>query len=188
MTIPLQSEQAELQTEQWIMVSTILASSMAFIDGSALNVTLPAIQTSLQASGSQLLWIINGYALMLAALILAGGSLGDRLGRKRVFMVGIALFGLASLGCGISPTIRWLIAARVVQGVGGALMIPGSLAIINASIHPGRRGKAIGTWSSVTTLVTVAGPVLGGFLADRGLWRAVFMINLPLGIFALAAL
>ena len=175
-------------TERWVLTAAILASSMAFIDGSALNVALPAIQTDLQANGAQLLWIINAYMLMLAALILVGGSLGDRLGRKKVFMAGIGLFGIASLACGLAPSIEWLIAARILQGIGGALMIPGSLAIISATVASSRRGRAIGTWSAATTLVTVAGPLLGGIFSDLGFWRGVFLINLPLGVFALAVL
>jgi len=174
--------------ESWILIATILASSMAFIDGSALNVALPALQSSLQASGAGLLWIINAYLLMLAALILVGGSLGDRLGRKKVFMFGIGLFGLASLACGLAPTIGWMILFRLVQGVGGALMIPGSLSIITASVAPDRRGRAIGTWSAVTTLVTVIGPILGGAFSDAGFWRGVFLINLPLAVAALLVL
>ena len=173
---------------RWVLFSTILGSSMAFIDASALNVALPALQDDLQASGVQLLWIVNAYLLMLAALILIGGSLGDKLGRKKVFMTGISLFMLASLACGFAPTTEFLIGARVVQGIGGAMMIPGSLAIITASFDPDRRGGAIGTWSAATTMVTVAGPVLGGFLADAGLWRGVFLINLPLGITTLLVL
>ncbi len=172
----------------WVLLSTILASSMAFIDGSALNVALPALQADLQATGAQLLWIVNGYLLMLAALILLGGSLGDKRGRKRIFMAGIGLFLLASLACGLAPTTDLLIGARVVQGIGGALMIPGSLALITASFGGDRRGRAIGTWSAATTLVTIAGPVLGGVLADAGLWRGVFLINLPLGSVALFVL
>ena len=174
--------------EPWILTATILASSMAFIDSTALNVALPALQASLQASGAGLLWIINAYLLMLAALILVGGSLGDRLGRKKVFMFGISLFGLASLACGLSPTIGWMIFFRLVQGVGGALMIPGSLAIITATVAPARRGQAIGTWSAITTLVTVIGPILGGTFADAGFWRGVFLINLPLAVGALFVL
>ncbi len=173
---------------RWVLFSTILASSMAFIDASALNVALPALQNDLQASGAQLLWIINAYLLMLAALILVGGSLGDKLGRKKVFMFGISLFMLASLACGFAPTTELLIEARVVQGIGGAMMIPGSLAIITAYFEPKQRGEAIGTWSAATTIVTVAGPVLGGFLADAGLWRGVFLINLPLGLTTLLVL
>ena len=173
---------------RWVLISTILASSMAFIDGTALNAALPAIQAGLQASGAQLLWVVNGYLLMLAALILVGGALGDRLGRKRIFMIGISLFLLASIGCGLAPTIEFLIWARIVEGIGGALMIPGSLAIITTYFDEDHRGQAIGTWSAATTIVTVAGPLLGGALAYAGLWRAVFLINLPLGLAALALL
>jgi EmrB/QacA subfamily drug resistance transporter len=173
---------------RWVLVSTILASAMAFIDSSALNVALPALQAGLQASGAQLLWVVNGYLLVLAALILVGGSLGDELGRKRVFMTGIGLFLLASLACGLAPTADFLIGARIAEGVGGALMIPGSLAIISAYFGAERRGQAIGTWSSVTTMMTIAGPVLGGLLSNAGLWRGVFLINLPLGAIALTVL
>ncbi|HEX9027579.1 MAG TPA: MFS transporter [Anaerolineales bacterium] len=182
------TEAVDRGTERWALAATILASSMAFVDGSALNVALPALQASLHASGAQLLWIVNGYLLMLASLILVGGTLGDRLGRKKVFQAGIGLFMLASLGSGLSPTVEWIIPARIVQGIGGSLMIPGSLALISALLPPDRRGRAIGTWSAATTLVNVAGPVLGGFLADHGLWRGVFLINLPLGVIALAVL
>ncbi len=161
---------------------------MAFIDGTALNVTLPAIQADLHASGAQLLWVVNAYLMMLAALILVGGSLGDTIGRKKVFMAGICLFLLSSLACGISPTIGFLIGARVIEGIGGAFMIPGSLAIITTFFPGNRRGQAIGTWSAATTVVTIAGPVLGGLLANAGLWRGVFLINLPLGIIALLVL
>ncbi len=174
--------------ERWVLVATILATSMAFIDTTALNVALPAIQTGLAATGPQLLWIINSYLLILAALILVGGSLGDRLGRKKVFAAGIAIFMAGSLACGLAPSIVFLIAARVLEGLGGALMIPGSLAIINATVVENRRGRAIGTWSSVTTLVTIIGPALGGLLAGAGLWRWVFLINIPLGVVSLAIL
>lgn len=172
----------------WVLFATILASSMAFIDGTALNVALPVLQADLGASGSELLWIHNSYLVMLAALILIGGALGDRLGRKRVFAYGIGLFLMASLVCGLAPNTAWLIAARLLQGLGGALMIPGSLALISATFSGAERGRAIGTWSAVSTMVTIAGPLLGGLLADAGLWRVVFLINLPLGLLALAAL
>ncbi len=173
---------------RWILVAAIAASCMAFIDGSALNVALPALQRDLGASGADLLWILNGYLLVLAALILEGGALGDRLGRKRVCMAGIGLFALASLGCGLAPSTAWLIAARVVQGVGGALLIPGSLALISAGFPAAERGRAIGTWSAATTLVTLGGPALGGWLADAGWWRAIFLLNLPLAAVALLVL
>jgi EmrB/QacA subfamily drug resistance transporter len=182
------AKESSAREGNWVLAAAILASSMAFIDGSALNVALPALQADLNASGAELLWIINGYLLMLAALILIGGSLGDQVGRKKVFIAGISLFVVASLACGLAPSTQWLIGARIVQGIGGALMIPGSLAIIGAYFGPDQRGRAIGTWSAATTIVTVAGPVLGGILADAGLWRAVFLINLPLGTLALAVL
>ncbi|WP_448702429.1 MFS transporter [Mucilaginibacter sp. AW1-3] len=170
---------------KWIMISSILASSMAFIDGTALNVVLPALQKSLNASGTDLFWILNAYLLMLAALILIGGSLGDQLGRKKVFMIGIAIFICGSALCGFAPGVTFLIAFRMLQGVGGALMIPGSLSLISSSINAKERGKAIGTWSAFTTVVTMGGPVLGGAFADAGLWRYIFFINIPIGLAAL---
>lgn len=174
-------------TGKWIMSSVILASAMAFIDGTALNVALPSLQKDLNASGTDLFWVLNSYLLMLAALILTGGSLGDKLGRKKIFMTGIAIFIIGSALCGFAPTVSYLIGFRAVQGVGGALMIPGSLSIITSSFEK-ERGKAIGTWSAVTTLVTVGGPILGGALADAGLWRLIFFINVPLGIISLVIL
>ena len=161
---------------------------MVFIDSTALNVVLPALQLDLHASGTDLLWISNAYTLLLAAGILVGGSLGDHYGRKRVYMGGIALFAAASLAAGLAPNPGFLIAARVVQGVGGALMVPGSLALLTASFEPRRRGGAIGLWSSFASLTTIAGPVLGGFLAGSGLWRGVFFLNLPLALASLVTL
>jgi EmrB/QacA subfamily drug resistance transporter len=172
----------------WVLTATILASSMAFIDGTALNVAMPALQAGLHASGEQILWVVNAYLLMLAALIPIGGSLGDVLGRRKIFGLGIVLFMLSSLVCGIAPTIGFLIGARLVQGAGSALMIPGSLAIITAFFGPERRGRAIGTWSALTTILLVIGPVLGGVLANAGLWRGVFLINIPIGVCALIVL
>jgi len=163
-----------------VLFATILASSMAFIDILAVNVALPSLQADLNATGTELIWIVNAYSLMVAALILIGGSLGDHVGRKRVFNVGIGLFGAASLLCGLATSSTWLIAARALQGVGGALLIPGSLSIITASLPSGSRGSAIGTWSAFTTVTTILGPVIGGFLAGSGLWRGVFFINIPL--------
>src|SRR6202012_5039578 len=173
---------------KWIMVSAILASSMAFIDATALNVVLPALQKSLNASGADLFWILNAYLLMLASLILIGGSMGDKLGRKKVFMAGIFIFICGSAACGFAPGVLYLIIFRIIQGIGGALMIPGSLLLISSSINEKERGKAIGTWSAFTTVVTVGGPILGGALGDAGLWRYIFFINVPIGIVALIML
>jgi len=173
---------------KWIMASTILASAMAFIDATALNVVLPALQKSLNATGADLFWLLNAYLLMLASLILIGGSLGDKLGRKRIYIVGILIFIGGSAACGFAPDVHLLIACRVVQGIGGALMIPGSLSLISSSIDEREKGKAIGTWSAVTAVLTLGGPILGGALADAGLWRYIFFINVPIGIAALVIL
>jgi len=173
---------------KWIMVSAILASAMAFIDGTALNVVLPALQKNLNATGADLFWLLNAYLLILASLILVGGSLGDKLGRKKIFMLGIFIFIIGSAACGFAPTVFLLIIFRIIQGIGGALMIPGSLSLISSSINENERGKAIGTWSAITTVVTMGGPILGGTLADAGLWRYIFFINVPIGIGALIIL
>ena len=175
-------------TDYWVLFATIAASSMAFIGGSALNVALPAIQRELGASGADLLWIVNSYALLLASLILVGGSLGDHYGRKRIYAIGIVVFMGTSFICGIAPTTEILIASRTVQGIGGALMIPGSLAIVSAYFDDDRRGWAIGIWSAFTMMTSIAGPILGGWLAENGLWRMVFFINIPLGIASIIAL
>lgn len=172
----------------WVLFSTIFASSMAFIDGTALNVALPAVQAGLHATGVELLWIVNAYLLMLAALIPIGGSLGDLFGRRKIFALGIGLFLMASLVCGLSPSAAFLVWARVAQGIGASLMIPGSLAIISSFFGPEQRGRAIGTWSAATTIILVIGPVLGGVLSNAGLWRGVFLINIPLGVAALIPL
>ncbi|UCF98563.1 MAG: MFS transporter [Spirochaetaceae bacterium] len=180
-------DKPRVKVGRWVLTATVLASAMDFASQSAVNVALPAIQSALQASGAQLLWIVNGYALMLAALILVGGSLGDKLGRKRVFMTGIGLYAAASLASGLAPSAFFLIAARAVQGMGGALMIPGSLALIAAHFPQERRGVAYGTWAAVTTIAMVVGPLIGGFLAEAGLWRVVFLMNLPVATAALIA-
>lgn len=169
-------------------MATILASSMAFLDLTAVNVALPSLQSDLHASGGQLIWVVNAYALFLSALILVGGSLGDRYGRKRVFGLGIVLFSLASTAAGLAPSVSFLIAARSFQGLGGALLVPGSLSIITASLPADTRGTAIGTWSALTTVTTIIGPIVGGLLAGAGLWRGVFFLNLPLAAGALYAL
>ncbi len=170
---------------RWIMASSILASSMAFIDSTALNVVLPSLQESLRAKGTDLFWILNAYLLMLASFILLGGSLGDKLGRKKVFITGIFIFIIGSAACGFASNVNLLIAFRMIQGLGGALMIPGSLSLISASFSAKERGKAIGTWSAFTTMVTIGGPIIGGALGDAGLWRYIFFINIPLGLISI---
>lgn len=172
----------------WILFSTILASSMAFIDSSALNVALNALQQDLGASAVELIWIVNAYLLFLASLILIGGSLGDQFGRVRIFRIGIIIFAFSSLACGLAPNAFLLIAARAVQGLGAALMVPGSLAIISALFEDGERGKAIGIWSAASTITTVGGPFVGGVAVDQLTWRVVFFINLPLALLALYGL
>ena len=163
-----------------ILAATILGSSMAFIDTTVVNVALPVMQRELRASVSDAQWIIDAYLLVLSSLILAGGALGDRLGRVRVFGAGVVLFAAASIWCGLAPDTMQLIVARAVQGAGAALLVPGSLAIIAAAFPPNERGKAIGTWSALTSLAIIAGPVLGGTLVQTVSWRAVFLINAPI--------
>jgi EmrB/QacA subfamily drug resistance transporter len=166
----------------WILAATILGSSMAFIDGTVVNVALPALQSSLHATLSDVQWVVESYALILAALLLIGGVLGDLYGRRKVFAVGVALFSTASALCGSSPDIRWLIIARGLQGVGGALLVPGSLALISANFSENDRGRAIGTWSGFTSITAAVGPVLGGWFTQHGSWRWVFFINVPIGL------
>lgn len=165
---------------RWILAATILASSMAFIDGTVVNVALPALQTSLSATAADVQWVIESYALLLSALLLVGGSLGDHYGRRRVFVLGVVIFAVASGLCGFAGNIRQLIAARAVQGFGAALLVPGSLAIISNSFSEQERGRAIGVWSGFSAITTGIGPVLGGWLIEHVSWRAVFFINLPL--------
>jgi EmrB/QacA subfamily drug resistance transporter len=169
----------------WILAATILASGMVFIDGTIVNVALPSLQKAFNAGVAQVQWVVESYALLLTALLLLGGSLGDRFGRRKVFAVGVAWFGVASAGCGLAGTIEQLIWARAAQGVGGALLVPGSLALISASFPESLRGKAIGTWSGYTAMMSALGPVLGGFLIDQVSWRQAFFLNVP---FALAVL
>ncbi|SMF22348.1 drug resistance transporter, EmrB/QacA subfamily [Tistlia consotensis] len=169
----------------FVLAATILASAMAFIDGSVVNIALPTIQRDLGAGFAELQWVVNGYILLLGALILVGGGLGDRLGRRRVFVAGIALFALASLACALAPGIEALIAARLLQGVGAALLVPQSLAIIAAAFPKAERGRAIGTWAGASAITTALGPPLGGLLIDALDWRAAFWINLPLSLAAI---
>jgi EmrB/QacA subfamily drug resistance transporter len=171
---------------KYVLAATVLASAMAFIDGSVITIALPVIQADFSASFQELQWIINGYTLMLGALILVGGALGDRVGRRRVFIAGILIFALASLLCALAFDSATLIGARVLQGIGAALLVPQSLAIIAASFPRDVRGRAIGLWAAASAITTALGPPLGGFLIDALSWRVAFLINLPLSVAALA--
>ncbi|HEV2721779.1 MAG TPA: MFS transporter [Thermoanaerobaculia bacterium] len=172
---------------RWVLLATILGSAMAFIDGSAVNVALPVLQTSLGANVSESQWVIDAYLLVLSSLMLAGGALGDRFGRVRIFAIGVAFFAAASAWCGAAPNAAQLIAARALQGIGAALLVPGSLAIITAAFPRAQRGRAIGTWSAMTALAIIAGPLLGGWLVQAVSWRAVFYINVPIAAATLFA-
>lgn len=167
---------------RWLLLATVLGSSLAFLDGSIVNIALPAIGRDLGSGVAGLQWTINAYTLTLAALILVGGSLGDRWGRRRVFVAGVVWFAVASLLCAIAPNIEVLVAARAFQGIGAALLTPGSLALISASMDEEDRGAAIGAWSGLAGVSTAFGPLLGGWLVGAVSWRAVFYLNLPLAI------
>jgi EmrB/QacA subfamily drug resistance transporter len=168
-----------------ILATTILASSLAFIDGSVVNVGLPAIGRSLGAGGAGLSWIVNGYLLPLSALLLMGGAAGDRFGRRRLLMLGVVLFALASVLCAAAPGLPWLVAGRVLQGMGAALLMPNSLAILGASFSGEARGRAIGIWAAVGAAAGALGPLVGGWLIDVVGWRSIFLINVPLAALAL---
>src|SRR5499426_3625273 len=170
----------------WILTATILASSMAFIDGTVVNVALGALQREFDATLVGVQWVVEAYALFLASLVLVGGSLGDLYGRRRVFALGIAIFAVASVACGLSRDIDELILARAAQGIGAALLVPGSLALISASFPENERGRAIGTWSGMSAITAAAGPVIGGWLIEHASWRWAFFLNLPLAAVTLA--
>src|SRR4051794_23084559 len=170
----------------WVLAAAILGSSMAFIDGTVVNVALPALQSALGATVSDVQWIIECYALFLAALLLVGGSLGDLYGRRKIFAAGIILFACASAWCGFAPNVLQLVIARGLQGVGGAFVVPGSLAVISASFSTEERGRAIGTWSGFTAITAAVGPVLGGWLIQHASWRWVFFLNLPIAAVVLS--
>lgn len=186
-TVPTRPTPCPKDVGRSVLIATILASSMVFIDSSAVNVALPTIQRELGASAAQAQWVVASYALFLAALLLVGGVLGDRFGRKRIFVLGTVLFSATSVWCGLSPNIEMLIVARSAQGVAAALLTPASLAIISAAFRDEtERGRAIGTWSGFTAITAAFGPVLGGWLVENASWRWVFFINLPLAAVVVA--
>ena len=174
------AQSATSASKRWTLIATIVASSMTFIDGTVVNVALPALQRDFGATITDIQWVIEAYALFLGSLILVGGSLGDQLGRRRVFLSGVIVFTIASVLCGFAPTSLTLIAGRAVQGIGAAFLVPGSLAIITTTFDDEERGRAIGTWSGFTAIMTAVGPVLGGWLVEHASWRAVFFMNAPL--------
>ncbi|HEY2190184.1 MAG TPA: MFS transporter [Caldimonas sp.] len=169
------------------LAATIVGSSLAFIDSSVVNVGLPAIERDLASSGASgvsIGWLINAYLLPLGALVLLGGVAGDRFGRKRIFLAGIAIFAAASLGCALAPAFAWLLAARALQGVGAALLVPTSLALLGAAFDGEARGRAVGTWAAASAITGAIGPLVGGWLVDTVGWRAIFLINLPVAAIA----
>jgi EmrB/QacA subfamily drug resistance transporter len=168
-----------------VLATTMLASSLAFVDGSVVNVGLSAIDASFHADASDLQWVINAYTLPLSALLLLGGAAGDRLGRRLLLIVGIAIFSLASVGCAVAPNLPWLVLSRGLQGVGSAIFLPNSLAILGAAFSGEARGRAIGTWAAAGAIVGAVGPVLGGWLIDTVGWRFIFFLNIPLAVLAI---
>lgn len=175
-------------TGYWVYTATILGASMTYIDGTAVNVALPALQDQLNASIIDMQWVIEAYTLFLGSLILVGGALGDKFGRNLIYGIGIALFAISSVLCGLSSNVSELIYFRALQGIGGALMLPGSLAIITVFFDESERGKAIGTWGAFSAITTAIGPVLGGWLIEEVSWRWIFFINVPLSVVVLAVL
>lgn len=173
-------------SRRWVLVAAIVGSSMAFVDSTVVNVALPAIQRDLNATAFDTQWVVESYALFLAALLLVGGSLGDHYGRRRIFAIGVAVFALASIGCALSRDVQQLILARALQGIGAALLVPGSLALISANFPQDERGRAIGTWSGWTGITAGLGPVIGGFLIDHYSWTWAFLLNVPLALVVLA--
>ena len=173
------------KSQPWVLAAAIFGSSMAFIDGTVVNVALPALQSDLHATVVDAQWVIESYGLFLSALILAGGALGDFLGRRKMFLLGVLSFAVASAGCGFSSSINSLLIWRSIQGIAAAFLVPGSLAIISSSFDQKSRGKAIGTWAGFTTITTAFGPVLGGWLIEHGSWHWIFFLNVPFAAFVL---
>ena len=183
-TIPCFDVNLSQRRKRLTLAATIIGSSMAFIDGSVVNVALPAIQRALHADAATTQWIVNAYLLLLGALVLIGGATADLYGRRRIFALGLTVFTLASIACGLSPNITVLIASRAVQGFGAALLTPASLAMLGATFDERERSWAIGIWAGAGAVMAAAGPVLGGWLVDHVSWRAIFLLNIPLAIVA----
>jgi MFS family permease len=175
-----QSTSVRASYPRLVIATTILASSLAFVDGSVVNVGLPAIGKSFQTDAAGLQWVVNTYLLPLSALLLLGGAAGDRFGNRRILMIGVGIFGLASVACAAAPSLAWLLAARFVQGVSAAMLLPCSLAILGRSFSGAAKGRAVGIWAGVGAAAGAIGPVLGGWLIDAGSWRFIFLINIPL--------
>ena len=171
---------------RWVIAATVLGSGIAFLDGSVVNVALPTIGRDLDTDLAGLQWILDGYLVTLTGLLLLGGSLGDRYGRRRMFVIGLVAFTVASVLCALAPTATWLTLARALQGAGGALLVPGSLAIISASFHPDDRGRAVGAWSALAGVASAVGPFVGGWLVQAWSWRLIFLINVPIAAVAVA--
>ena len=186
LTSPIAAAPCLQSAKPWILTATILASSMAFIDGTVVNVALSALQREFDATIVGAQWVVEAYGLFLASLALVGGVMGDLYGRRRIFTLGIAIFAVASIGCGMSRDIYQLILARAAQGIGAAMLVPGSLAIISATFPQNERGRAIGIWSGMSAITGAAGPVIGGWLIEHASWRWAFFINLPLAVVTLA--
>lgn len=183
-TSAVRSPGCAASSRSWVLAATILGSSMAFIDSTIVNVALPALQSALNATVVDVQWVVESYGLFLSALILVGGALGDSVGRRAMFLLGVAGFAFASVGCGFSSSIKTLLIWRSVQGIAAAALVPGSLAIISACFGEETRGKAIGTWAAFTTITTALGPVLGGWLIEHVSWHWIFFINVPLAALA----
>ncbi|MFE7629807.1 MFS transporter [Kocuria sp. NPDC057446] len=167
---------------RWVLAATVLGSALTFIDTTVVSIALPSVGADLDAGSTGLTWVVNGYTLTLAALVLLGGSLGDRFGRRRIFLIGVGCFAGASALCGLAPDVTVLVAARAVQGIGGALLVPTALAILQASFAPEHRARAIGAWSGLTGVASAVGPFAGGWLVQATSWRWVFLVNLPLAL------
>ncbi|MEQ8444798.1 MAG: MFS transporter [Pelagibacterium sp.] len=181
----LDSPETAIRDTRWVLPATILGSSLGFIDGSVVNVALPAIQSDLDAGLATAQWVVNGYMLMLGSLILLGGTIGDRFGQRRVFLFGLVGFAFASIACALAPSPLALVAARTIQGIAAAFLVPSSLALIGSAFTGEARGKAIGTWAAAGALTTALGPPFGGWLVDTVGWRAIFYINIPIAAAAL---